>query len=119
MNKYPKKILSGIKIQLETEKRDVEKQIQELIEQDPFSDSDRLIDNAASDTEAKEEFNHDRYEAMLNELKQKLEGLNNALKRIQNETYGFCVKCKEMIDTERLAAFPTAQYCINCQTQKR
>ncbi len=119
MIKYPKNILSQIKKHLEEEKQRVSVQIKELSVQDPFSNVDRLTDNAASDTEASEEFNHDRYEAMLKELKDKHQSIEAALQRIRNSTYGLCIKCKELIDTDRLAAVPTAELCINCESKKK
>lgn len=89
-----------------------------LSDQDPFADPDRTIDNAASDTEASEEFNHDRVAALIEELKKKLIDLDDALLRIGNGTYGFCATCGSMIDTDRLAVIPTAKYCSACETKK-
>ncbi len=119
MIKFPKEILNQIQQHLISEKSKVEKQIAELVSQDPFSDTERLSDNAASDTDAKEEFNHDRYQAMQNEMKQKLEAIVAALQRIAKGNYGLCVNCKQLIDTDRLAAVPTAELCMNCESKKR
>ena len=119
MLKYPKQILKDIESHLTSEKSRVEKQIQELSAQDPVADVDRLSDNAASDTEAKEEFNHDRYQAMVNELKTKLVSISEALARIRLGTYGLCKTCKQLIDTDRLAAIPTATLCMKCGEKKR
>ncbi|MDY0205577.1 MAG: TraR/DksA family transcriptional regulator [Pseudomonas sp.] len=40
--------------------------------------------------------------------------VQQALERLDNGTYGECVKCGEMINPERLAALPAAPLCINC-----
>ena len=117
--KFPKELLGGIKTHLEEEMATVKAQIADLTLQDPFADSDRLNDNAASDTEAKEEFNHDRVEAMIEELKTKQTSLEAALSRIEKNTYGNCVNCGEMIDTDRLGAIPTATLCMSCQEKKK
>lgn len=117
--KFPKEILAQIKTHLEGEQKKLLSQIADLSAQDPFSDTDRLMDNAASDTEAKEEFNHERYQAMLEELKTRQSSIEGALKRVNKGTYGYCVKCGELIDTDRLGAMPTATLCISCEGKKK
>lgn len=117
--KFPKAVLQGIEVHLREEKKRVDAQIAELAAQDPFADTDRLTDNAASDTEAKEEINHERYQAMLDELKEKLGSIDTALTRITHGKYGFCTNCGQMIDTERLGAIPTATLCMECEAKKK
>lgn len=41
--------------------------------------------------------------------------IDNALKNIENGTYGVCKKCGRKIDRERLEYIPYAEYCIDCQ----
>jgi DnaK suppressor protein len=41
--------------------------------------------------------------------------LDDALKRIENGTYGFCTECGTLMDKERLEAVPHAHQCINCK----
>ena len=121
MNKltFPPEVLEEIKKHLEEEKKRLQAQITDLSAQDPFADTDRLVDNAASDTEAKEEFNHDRFEAMINELRGDDESVDAALSRIKKGTYGFCTNCRKLIDTDRLAAVPTATLCMNCEAKRK
>lgn len=119
MLKYPKHTLIEIEKHLQKQKIRIAKQLVDLISQDPFSDTDRLSDNAASDAEAKEEFNHDRYQAMISEVKEEQTQIDAALKRIEDGTYGICTNCKELIDTDRLAAIPAATLCMNCGGNKR
>ena|SRR3989344_6563730 len=121
MNKltFPPEVLEEIKKHLEEEKKRLQAQITDLSAQDPFADTDRLVDNAASDTEAKEEFNHDRFEAMINELRGDAESVDAALSRIKKGTYGFCTNCRKLIDTDRLAAVPTATLCMNCEAKRK
>lgn len=92
--------------------------IAELAAQDPFTDRDRVNDNAASDTEASEESNHDRYQAMVDETKARIVALDEALHRVGSGTYGYCVGCSLMIDTDRLAIIPTATLCSECERKK-
>ncbi len=43
--------------------------------------------------------------------------LDDALKRIENGTYGFCTECGTLMDKERLEAVPHAHQCIDCKTK--
>lgn len=44
--------------------------------------------------------------------------LEDALKRIEDGTYGVCEDCDELITKTRLKALPYARLCVKCQ-QKR
>lgn len=114
MKKYPSHLLKEIKKNLLREQNKLQKRLKVLNLEDPFSNPDRVNDNAASDTEAKEEIDHERIEALKNDINKGLNLVSEALLRIEKGTYGFCEKCKEMIDTDRLAAFPTAKFCMRC-----
>jgi RNA polymerase-binding protein DksA len=118
MQKFPSEILEKIRVQLEDEKNELQKKVEVLTAQDPFSDPTRLNDNAATDTEASEESNHDRYQAMVDELNQKLGEIDNALIRIGNGAYGYCSNCGQMIDTDRLSILPMATLCLDCESKK-
>lgn len=118
MMKFPKELLDQIKLQLEEEKKKIEVNLDSLKSQDPFSDPDRLNDNAASDTDAKEETSHDRVEAIEKELRLNLSEMNEALLRVEKGNYGICQNCGKMIDTDRLAVKPTALYCVECEKKK-
>ena len=47
--------------------------------------------------------------------REKLTHVDDALKRIENGTYGICESCEEEIDRERLAAMPFTKLCLSCQ----
>jgi len=44
--------------------------------------------------------------------------LDDALKRIETGTYGFCTECGTLIDKARLEAVPHAQQCVKCKMKK-
>jgi RNA polymerase-binding protein DksA len=44
--------------------------------------------------------------------------LNEALKRLEEDTYGICENCKNPIPKTRLKAIPYARLCIKCQQAK-
>jgi len=113
--KLDKQDIAKVKKRLEKEKRNLLKRIEELKAQDPFSDPERLVDNAASDSDAKEESGHDRYVAMIDELTIRLNNIEDAFTSIKSGTYGQCQKCKKSIDTSRLLALLTAKFCMKCR----
>jgi DnaK suppressor protein len=44
-----------------------------------------------------------------------IEEIDDALQRIEDGTYGQCVRCGKPLDEERLRAMPTAKYDVECQ----
>jgi len=115
MIKFPKKILAPISKYFEREKQKTKKRLSAVEKEDPFADTDRLIDNAATDTEAKEQFGHLRAESLKKELTEQLKKIEKTLKRLKKGKYGVCEKCGQMINTDRLAANPTASLCLKCE----
>ncbi|MEM7009331.1 MAG: TraR/DksA family transcriptional regulator [Thermodesulfobacteriota bacterium] len=47
--------------------------------------------------------------------REKLTYVDDALKRLENGTYGICEACDEDIDKERLMAMPFTKLCLECQ----
>lgn len=41
--------------------------------------------------------------------------IDEALKRVEDGTYGHCLECNKLITKKRLKAIPHAEYCIKCQ----
>lgn len=119
MIKFPKKLLVPITRYFEKEKKKTQKSLTSLEKEDPFADTSRLSDNAASDTEAREQFGHLRIESLKKALLSRLEKIEKAIFRVKKGKYGLCEKCGKMIDTERLAANPTAHLCVDCEKRTR
>jgi RNA polymerase-binding protein DksA len=44
--------------------------------------------------------------------------LDDALKRIEDGTFGICEDCKGLIAKSRLKAVPSARLCVRCQEKK-
>ena len=57
-------------------------------------------------------------QAMAKEAKRRrqisLQRIEAALKRIETDDFGWCVKCEEEIDIKRLKFDPTTLLCIQC-----
>lgn len=107
-----------IKNILSQKRRELEKRLKTLTKEDPFSDTSRLMDNAASDTEAAEEVGHERIEALKLEVSQTLAKVKKALSRIGIGKYGICDNCGKPIEEGRLKIFPMADLCVSCEKKR-
>ena len=44
--------------------------------------------------------------------------IDNAMHRINRDSYGYCLECEEEIGYARLHAQPEAPFCLDCQSQR-
>ncbi len=116
--KFTLDFLQKIRNHLLKEKKKVDLNITSLKSQDPFSDPDRLNDNAASDADASEEISHERMQALEKELKIHKSEIEETLERIKNGRYGKCSSCAKAISPQRLGVKPTALYCVDCERKR-
>lgn len=107
------------KEKLEREKSKILKQVAALKKDDPFADPDHASDNAAVDTDVREQVGHETIEAEIKDLQKRLLAIDVALKKIVKKTYGICEKCDKEILLARLKLIPEAQYCIECERKLR
>jgi RNA polymerase-binding protein DksA len=56
--------------------------------------------------------------ALERHLQRELAGVEAALERIANGSYGRCENCGGEIGLERLEALPTATLCIDCKSRR-
>lgn len=47
----------------------------------------------------------------------RLRDVRQAIRRIEQGTYGVCLRCDSSISLKRLSAVPWAAYCLDCQDQ--
>ncbi|MER7742521.1 TraR/DksA C4-type zinc finger protein [Streptomyces sp. NPDC096538] len=45
--------------------------------------------------------------------------VERAIGRLQDNSYGYCLRCGEEIEEERLQAFPHVENCLRCETRRR
>ena len=57
--------------------------------------------------------------ALLDQAREHLAAIDEALTRLDAGDYGRCEACGQPIAPERLAARPTATQCVACASQKR
>lgn len=75
-----------------------------------LSDYDNHPADAASDT-----YERTKDHAIDENFREILDRISDALKKIEDESYGQCDRCGKPINPERLKAIPYATLCIECQ----
>lgn len=108
---FPESVLKPVNNFLTAKLHTLEKRKKKIAKDDPFMDENRGVDNAAIDTEADEQFGHARTSAINKELGRSIINVRKALTRMKLGKYGICEECGQMIDTERLIAFPETTFC--------
>jgi RNA polymerase-binding transcription factor DksA len=57
--------------------------------------------------------------ALLQRARDRLAAIDEALRRVDDDSYGRCERCGQPIDPERLAALPATRTCITCASARR
>lgn len=112
-----KEWIAKVNNRLLEEKKQVEAQIAHLKKNDPFADPDHANDNAAVDTDVREQTSHDTIQAEIDTLQERTEELSAALLKLEKGQYGYCARCNKDIPPARLELVPEAQYCVDCENQ--
>ncbi len=118
-----KKFLEEIKVLLEKQKKEIEKQLTEIAEKSrrggniyeaKFPHYGRAEDENADEVAAYIDAVslEDNLASALNEIEQ-------ALEKLEKNNYGICEVCQKPIDKKRLQALPTARWCLSCKTKTR
>ena len=68
--------------------------------------------------EATEALELEKRLALEKRIRQELAGIEHALHKFEEGTYGLCDSCGQPIDPERLEALPQASLCLNCKAQQ-
>src|SRR5690348_13501655 len=75
-----------------------------------------LIENAAEDFDRlQQQLNREVAIRNLDRESKLLKEVQAALNRIEEGTFGVCLRCEEDIPEKRLKALPWAAYCVACQ----
>ena len=94
--------------ELTRQREEIGRRIRQLEHNERRETGDGQTDNAH------EWENADVREAELAEAMDELNGVDEALQRIAQDTYGICERCGEPIAEGRLEAQPAAVLCIAC-----
>jgi DnaK suppressor protein len=115
----PKKKVTELRKRLETERDQLTEQAERL-EADFLDESwkeTRSEDDAFAGTAT---FERERTMSLARNSRAVLAQIEAALDRIEEGTYGRCIRCEEHIPADRLEAIPQAPYCMECQrTEER
>lgn len=77
---------------------------------------DILIENAAEEFDRlQQQLNREVAIRNLDRESTMLKSVQAALARMENDTFGVCLRCDEEIPEKRLNAVPWAAYCVKCQ----
>ena len=57
--------------------------------------------------------------ALRESLRQKVQSIEAALRKLEDGAYGVCERCHGSISPERLAVLPHTTYCIECARRRR
>lgn len=71
------------------------------------------LDNHPADT-SHEDWEKIKDGALKSEDEKKLEEIEKALARLEENSYGICEGCKESIEEKRLEVIPYTRYCSSC-----
>ena len=104
---------------LEERRREIMDQVQEKIRdvrtESPNSPTQGVLDAA----ESSEADIQDEIEFALIQMKaETLHKIEEALRRLEEGTFGYCFECGEEISEKRLRALPFAVRCKDCEEQK-
>ncbi|MBI2641442.1 TraR/DksA C4-type zinc finger protein [Candidatus Roizmanbacteria bacterium] len=86
---------------------------------DPFADPNHASDNAAVDTDVREQVGHDTIEAEIKALQRRLNDIELALSKMLKGKYGICERCGNPIPIARLKVLPEARYDVDCEKKLR
>jgi len=109
--RFPASVLAPVGVFLRARLATLRKRKQDIEKEDPFKNTDRIIDNASPDTEAAEQFGHARTSAIRQTLNRSIIQTKKALTMIKIGKYGICEDCGQMIDTDRLIIYPETTLC--------
>lgn len=106
------KDIAGLKEALQKKRREVAS----LYELDVKAGQESTDDNADDFADrANNSYNRETMFALSDNERTLVLQIDEALKRIDDGAFGYCVHCSNQIGIERLHAIPWARYCIDCQ----
>ena len=109
--RFPASVLNPVGKFLSARLAILRKRKKEIEKEDPFKNTDRIMDNASPDTEAAEQFGHARTSAIRQTLQRNIIQTKKALSMLRIGRYGICEDCGLMIDTDRLMVYPETTLC--------
>ena len=120
--KLDKDDLARIKTQLEEERTDLERQLDELQGASFQGSQSDLTGEVGLDEDFADAgtatFDRERDLSIRNNIRDLIDQINRALSRIAEGGYGTCERCGNPIDASRLKALPHASLCLDCKRRE-
>lgn len=114
--------LKRIKAQLEEERTDLERQLDELQGASFQGSQSDLTGEVGLDEDFADAgtatFDRERDLSIRNNIRDLIDQINRALARIDEGGYGTCERCGNPIDASRLKALPHASLCLDCKRRE-
>lgn len=117
MLEFPKETILSIKRYLLRQRKELDKNIKEVEEDDPVK-APSLAESSEPGTDSYIADSHAKRVVLQQQLINAKTSIIAALGKIKKSSYGKCEKCKKQIKIGRLLAMPTAQYCMSCSNSK-
>src|SRR6202142_2506151 len=110
-----KKSLEYYKNKLVTRREELMRGIARTQQEGREADDDPTVDLA---DKAANSYTKEFLFGLTHENRSLLQLVDDALARIQRETFGECISCQQELQQKRLEAVPWTRYCITCQEKK-
>lgn len=119
----PKKVeeerKEALRKELIKKREEIVKEAKEEISKYIKGETKQLVDTALDDGDwSVIDLSEDISLRQLNTHRENLQKIDEALRKLQEGTYGICEDCGEEISAERLKVLPFAIYCIDCQEKR-
>jgi len=121
---FSEKELDEFRVRLQEERAELEKQLTTIEESSFSTPQSDLSGEVAFDEEYADAgtatFERERDLSIENNVRDLMAKIDGALKRLDQGTFGICVRCGKPIEKARLKALPYAELCIkDAQAQAR
>jgi DnaK suppressor protein len=110
---------NALRTRLESEQKRLTEELEQL--QTSASSADERREGSPfgkREEEATETLELEKRLVLENRIRQELAGIEHALHKFEEGTYGKCDSCGQPIDPARLEALPQASLCLNCKAQQ-
>jgi RNA polymerase-binding protein DksA len=120
--KFDKKDLAEIRQRLVQERQDLDKQIKDLEEESFQATQSDMTGEVGLDDDFADAgsatFDRENALSISNNMRDLINQIDNAIRRIDDGTYGTCERCGRPIDAARLKALPHASLCMDCKRRE-
>jgi DnaK suppressor protein len=114
--KLSKKEQDDLRVRLREEREHLEAQLASIVEESFAATQSDISGDVGLDDESADAgtatFEREKDLSIENNVRDLLRKIDGALKRMDEKTYGLCVRCGRPIEKARLKALPYAELCI-------